>query len=155
MRPPSSYLSPASPSRRLFTVRYQHPETLQSKYPQSTLHLLLLVSHNPRLHPPVLLLDTVHLLEAELARVPPLALEVGPESGVFVLDGVLANVGDEEQDQGSAQKTQTAGDVEGVLGGGGIGVASCFDVREDVGLDDWGKREVSLYGNKLMWNLVL
>lgn len=113
------------------------------------LHLLLPLALQPlathAVHAPLLpaLLHAVllgggeggPLLEAELARVPPVALEVLPEARVLELDGVLADLRDEEQDERGAQEAQAARDVEGVLRGGAAVVAGGLDVGEDVGLE--------------------
>lgn len=74
---------------------------------------LLLVHHLSRNTAHILcpsLLDTLHtfLVEAELARVPTMALEVLTEARVLELDGVLADLGDEGQYQNSAEDAQTA-----------------------------------------------
>lgn len=73
---------------------------------------------------------------AQLARVPAVGVEVGAEAGVLGLDGVLADVGDEEQDEGGGEEAEGGGEVEGVLGRGGRAAAGGLEVGEDPGADE-------------------
>lgn len=87
--------------------------------------LLLIVSRN-----------RVRLVQAELGSIPAVALEVLAELDVLVSDGILANVGNEEEGNESRQQRQRRGDPEGILGNlCRIIATSCFDAGEDPGSD--------------------
>lgn len=81
--------------------------------------------------------DGVRLfVQTELSSVPAVALEILPELGILLSNGILADVGDEEEGNGSGQKSQRRGNPEGILGSlGGIIATGSLDVGEHPGSD--------------------
>lgn len=72
------------------------------------------------------------VVQAELGSIPAVALEILAELDVLVSDGVLTNVGDEEEGDEGRQQRQRRGDPEGILGSlCGIITTSCFNAGED------------------------
>lgn len=75
-------------------------------------------------------------VQAELASIPAMALEVLAELAVLFSDGILADVGNAEEGDESRQQCQRGGDPEGILSNlCRIVAASCFDVGEDPSSD--------------------
>src|SRR3569623_1528754 len=72
------------------------------------------------------------VVQAELGSIPTVALEVLAELDVLVSEGILANVGNEEEGNESRQQRQGRGDPKGILGNlCGIVTTSCFNAGED------------------------
>lgn len=76
------------------------------------------------------------VVQAELASIPAVALEVLAELDVLLSDGILTDVGNEEVGDESRQQRQGGSDPEGILGNlCGIIATSCFNAGEDPGSD--------------------
>jgi hypothetical protein len=78
----------------------------------------------------------VRLVQTELGSIPAVALKVLAELDVLMSNGVLADVGNEEERNNSRQDSQRRGDPEGILGNlCGIIASGCFNMGEDPGSD--------------------
>lgn len=76
-------------------------------------------------------------LDTHLTNVISFRIEVCSELGIFLIDGVLTDMGKKEQSNGCGEHTQRSGDEDGVLtslDGIGVGVLVVED-SEDLGAD--------------------
>lgn len=80
-------------------------------------------------------LGGVVLSQTKLSSIPAILFKVLAETDVFLSDGILANVGDEEVGDDSRDNAQAGCDPERVLSRSN-GVALLLDVGEDVSSDE-------------------
>ena len=72
------------------------------------------------------------ILHTKVGEIVALLGKVCAETGIFVGDGILVDVGKEEESKGGGEEAEAASDPEGILGGfDRIVTSSGLDVRED------------------------